>query len=343
MPKIIGEVGLSHEGSLGIAISFVEALAAVGANGVKFQMHIPEAESTKGEPFRNPVFRQDKTRFDYWTRTSFSQAEWETLRDSCLENNIEFICTPFSTQAIDRLLELDVKTIKVGSGDFNNPEMIERLRDFPGDLILSTGMATEDEIIRTSQELANRPAGTTTILHCTSVYPTPVDQVSLGYMARLRQLSGFEVGYSDHSGEVATGVAALSLGASCVEAHVVFDKRQFGVDTMSSLTVDEFEVLTKFAANRDQIVAAGDKNLTARHLASTREIFGRSLCLKEDKPAGETLTSSDFTMKKPGGGLNWEDRFQLIGETLPSQVDSSDHLALKRLAKEKGGDPFQKK
>ena len=334
--QIIGEVGLSHEGSLGVAIRYVEALAEVGVSAVKFQMHIPEAESSRDEPFRNPVFKQDRSRHDYWSRTSFTIEEWGTLKESCSDNGIEFICTPFSTEAIDRLLELQVSTIKVGSGDFNNWEMLEHLRNFSGRLILSTGMATESEIIKVAELMSTRPAGNTTLMHCTSMYPTPSEDINLGYMESLRRLTGFEVGYSDHSGSLAVGLAALTLGAACLEAHVVFDKRQFGVDTASSLTVDEFEVLAGFANKKDALIAVGSKDETAAKLSETRQIFGRSLCLKANKGPGEVLEIGDFTMKKPGGGLTWEDRYRLVGLKLNSTVVSNDHLALKTVLDREG-------
>ena len=330
-PQIIGEVGLSHEGSLGVAIGLVEALARVGVKAVKFQMHIPEAESTLNEPFRNPVFKQDKSRYEYWKRTAFSQEEWYFLKEACLENDVEFICTPFSVQAIERLLALNVKTIKLGSGDFTNEEMLDRLQDFPGKLILSTGMANEEEIFWVTRRLAGRPPGQTVLMHCTSMYPTPADCINLGYMDTLREISGFEVGYSDHSGEVAVSLAALTLGASYLEAHAVFDKRQFGVDTASSLTIDEFELLSGFASRRDLIVSLGDKNKIAERLETTRQTFGRSLCLKSSKPSGHLLQEEDFTMKKPGGGLSWPERARLVGVKLKADVDSNDHLALKFL------------
>lgn len=335
-PKIIGEVGLSHEGSLGVAIRYVEALAAAGVDAVKFQMHLPEFESTREEPFRNAYFKQDKTRFDYWKRTAFSPREWQILRDSCVDNNIEFVCTPFSRQAIDRLVDLGVATIKVGSGDFNNTEMLEYLTGYEGQLILSTGMATEDEIISTSRLLQSRPRHTTAMMHCTSMYPTPEDRISLGYMERLRELSGFEVGYSDHSGKVAVGIAALTLGAKFLEAHVVFDRRQFGVDASSSLTVDEFESLAHFAASKDLILTQGDKNSVAESLAALRQVFGRSLCVKADKPAGSVLVERDFIMKKPGGGLSWDERKLLIGRELDSEIDAQDPLALRQLLEKVG-------
>lgn len=335
-PQIIGEVGLSHEGSLGVAIRYVEALSEIGVSAVKFQMHIPEAESAREEPFRNPVFKQDSTRHDYWRRTSFTINDWRTLKDACSDNGVEFICTPFSSEAIDRLIELEVSTIKVGSGDFYNWEILERLRDFSGDLILSTGMATENEIVEVARYMSKRATGRTVLMHCTSMYPTPTEDINLGYMESLRRLTGYEVGYSDHSGSLAVGLAAITLGAACLEAHVVFDKRQFGVDTASSLTVDEFGVLADFARKKEALFSVGNKDETATKLSETRRIFGRSLCLKSSKRSGDVLELDDFVMKKPGGGLSWEDRFELVGAELTSSVSSDDHLALKRILNREG-------
>ena len=144
---LIAEVGLSHEGSLGLACSMIDRAKEVGADAVKFQMHIAEEESTIKEKFRSNIFIQDKTRFDYWKRTSFTFDQWSKIKQHCKKKNIIFLCSPFSLKAVDYLKKLDVDAWKIASGEFNNLLLLNKIVQISNKpLILSTGLTYDKEI-----------------------------------------------------------------------------------------------------------------------------------------------------------------------------------------------------
>ena len=124
---LIGEIGQAHEGSLGMALSYIDALADAGVDAVKFQVHNAEAESSKFEPFRINFSKQDNTRFDYWKRMEFSPEQWKILKERCDEREVEFLASPFSNAAVDLLEELDVRRYKIGSGEVSNFLLLEKI------------------------------------------------------------------------------------------------------------------------------------------------------------------------------------------------------------------------
>lgn len=297
-------------------------------------MHIAGEESTNAEKFRTHFSPQDSSRFEYWRRTGFSLEQWAQIKRACDENGLEFICTPFSKEALMTLKRLGVSTIKLGSGDLLNEELIEAVAEFNGDIILSTGMATEDEIRWAAGKLASKPSSSKTFMHCTSMYPTPTEHLNLSYLARLSELTQAKTGYSDHSGNVFTGLTALSLGADVYEAHVVFDRRQFGVDAAASLTIDEIGMLRDYSDFLNVSINGTSKDELARELEDVRKLFGRGLALCRDYRAGETILASDFRMKKPLGSLTWKDRHQFTGRALIRDVPAHRHLSPEDFAEE---------
>ena len=126
---IIAEIAQAHDGSLGIAHSFIDALKDTGVDAVKFQTHMAEAESSDFEPFRVNFSYVDKTRFEYWKRVEFNFEEWKGLKEHCDQNNLEFMSTPFSNSAVDLLEKLSVKRYKIGSGDVGNFLLLEKLQE----------------------------------------------------------------------------------------------------------------------------------------------------------------------------------------------------------------------
>ena len=168
---IIAEIGLSHEGSLGTAHAYIDALASKGVDAIKFQTHIAESESSNKEQFRVPFSEQDISRFDYWKRTEFQREEWEGLKTHCDQLNIEFLSTPSCISAVDLLEKLNVTHYKVGSGDTSNLLLLKRLGETKKPIILSTGMSSYDEI-ESSINFLKKFGNPLTLMQCTSKYPT---------------------------------------------------------------------------------------------------------------------------------------------------------------------------
>ena len=315
--KLIAEIGLSHEGSLGIAQASIEAAASVGADIVKFQVHSAEHESSSQEKFRVPFSKQDSTRSDYWQRTSFSKKQWEILINQSKELNIEFSVSVFNSYSLNQMLDLGVQTIKLGSGDLLNEELAEALQDFSGFVILSTGMATWAEINEALElyfefKNDNRLA----VLQCTSKYPTKLNQVGINIMEEIITKYGVPSGLSDHTNNLSSSYIAISRGAKFIEKHVVFSQLMFGPDISSSIEFEDFKKLSEFRDHYNEVSCFVDKDETARELSEIKKLFGRSLGLKSDFPTGHILELNDFCLRKPGGGLSWQNRLDLVGKRL---------------------------
>ena len=325
-PYIIAEIGQAHEGSLGMAHSYIDALASTGVDAVKFQMHIAEAESSAFEPFRVKFSYEDETRFDYWKRMSFTIEQWKGIKQHCDEVGIEFLCSPFSNLAVEWLEEIGVKQYKIGSGEVNNLLILERIAQTGKPIILSSGMSSFEELDATVAFLKFNNCEYS-ILQCTTAYPTAPEQYGLNVIQELKNRYNVTVGYSDHSAKIETCIAATALGAEILEFHVGFDRKQFGPDSKSSLTIEETAQLVTAVRNiKTALQHPIDKNSNAK-FSDLKQIFEKSLALNKSLPKGHVLTFADLEAKKPKGygidALHFKD---VIGKKLTFDKNQWDFL-----------------
>lgn len=325
-PYLIAEIGQAHEGSLGILHSYIDAVAATGVHAIKFQLHIAEAESSQHEPFRVKFSYEDATRYDYWKRMGFTLEQWKGIKTHCDEAGLDFICSPFSNLAVDWLEAIGVKYYKIGSGEVNNWLLLDKIAQTGKPLILSSGMSSYAELDKTIAFLKERNVSFS-ILQCTTSYPTQPEQYGLNVIKELKERYGVTVGFSDHSSKVATNIAAVALGAEILEFHVVFDKRMFGPDTKSSLTIDE---VSDMVVSVNEIYAALqhpiDKNHNEQFL-TLKSIFEKSLAVNKNLPKGHLLTFDDLEAKKPKGyGIDAQKFQELIGKPLKKDLKQWDFL-----------------
>lgn len=325
-PFIIAEIGQAHDGSLGMLHSYIDALAPTGIDAIKFQMHIPEAESSDYESFRVKFSYEDETRYDYWKRMSFTLQQWKEIKAHCDEVGLEFLCSPFSNLAVDWLEEIDVKQYKIGSGEVNNFLILEKIAKTGKHIILSSGMSSFEELDKTIAFLKENKA-TYSILQCTTSYPTKAEQFGLNVIQELKDKYKVKVGFSDHSAKIETCIAATALGAEILEFHVVFDRRQFGPDSKSSLTIDETTQLvtavrTIKIALDNPIDKSNNESFTA-----LKQIFEKSLAINKSLPKGHTITFEDLEAKKPKGyGIDASKFRDIIGKKLIFDKNQWDFL-----------------
>lgn len=325
-PYYIAEIGQAHDGSLGILHSYIDALATTGVHAVKFQMHIAEAESSNHEPFRVKFSFEDETRYDYWKRMEFTLEQWKGIKKHCDDLGLDFICSPFSNLAVDWLEEIGVKFYKIGSGEVSNLLLLEKIAKTKKSIIISSGMSSFSELDIVVNFLIDRNVDFS-ILQCTTSYPTQPEQYGLNVIQELKNRYNVKVGFSDHSSKIATNVAAVALGAEILEFHAVFDKRMFGPDTKSSLTIDEIINLVNdcngiACAIKNPI----DKNFNSQ-FSELKSIFEKSLSVNKDLPKGHVLKFEDLEAKKPKGfgidALNFEN---VIGKSISKNLSRWDFL-----------------
>ena len=329
---IIAEVGQAHDGSLGNAHAYIDALADTGVDAVKFQTHIAEAESSEFEPFRVKFSKQDQTRFDYWKRMEFTPAQWQGLRDHCKQKNLKFISSPFSIAAVELLTEIDVDVFKIGSGEVQNLLLLETIAQSKKPIILSSGMSSLHEL-EASIAFLEKFEIPVSILQCTTAYPTAQDQWGLNVIRELKDKFGLPTGFSDHSGDIFACLAAAALGAEIFEFHVVFDKRQFGPDSLSSITIDQTKQLCLGIRQiQESLFNPVQKDDTQKY-EGLKTMFGKSLAVNKDLPKGHEILLSDLETKKPGDrGIPAYDYRSVLGKTITVDLKKWDFLTSKHIS-----------
>jgi N,N'-diacetyllegionaminate synthase len=311
---VIAEAGMNHDGSLGSAIAMAQVAADAGADAVKFQLHDAAAETTRDAP-RPPYFRHE-SRWDYFRRTAFSDDEWAALKAACERAGIEFLCTPFSLQAVQRLERLGVARHKIGSGEVTNLALIGAVAATGKPMLLSSGMSSWVEL-----DAAVATAGDdVTILQCTSAYPTPPERVGLNVLAELRERYGRPVGYSDHTLGASASLAAVALGAVVVEKHFTLSRHMYGPDAAMSLEPDELRAFVAGIREIEAMLASPvDKDDTAP-FHEMKQVFEKSVVSAADIPAGTRLEEPMLAAKKPGTGIPAARLADLVGRRTRTDI-----------------------
>lgn len=332
---IVGEVAQAHDGSLGLAHAFIDAIAETGADAVKFQAHIAAAESTPGEPWRVRFSAQDRSRYDYWRRMEFTEEQWSALERHAEERGLLFLSSPFSVEAVDLLCRVSVPAWKVASGEVSNLPLLDRVMATRLPILLSTGMSPLREI---DDAVARIKANSLpfAVLQCTTAYPCSPEQVGLNLLSFFRERYGCPVGLSDHSGTIYPGLAAVALGCDVLEVHVTLSHEMFGPDIPASVTTAELSQLVDGVRFIERMRASPvNKDALARELEPLRQLFNKSVVARADLPAGTILEPGHLSVKKPGTGIPAAALGNLLGRRLTRAVRADQCLKWEDLDGEK--------
>jgi len=323
---VVAEVGLSHDGSLGLAHAFIDEIARNGADAVKFQTHIAEAESTPAEPFRVKFSRQDATRYEYWKRIAFSEPQWKGLAEHAREKGLIFLSSPFSREAVDLLERLGMEMWKIASGEIGNLPLLDAMIATGRPILLSSGMSDMVEMDK-AVDRVRRAGLPLAVLQCTTAYPCPPERIGLNMIPFFRERYGCSVGLSDHSGTIYPGIAAATLGVEVVEVHVTMSRGMFGPDVPASITMEELRALVDGIRFVERMRASPvDKDAIALEMAPLRAIFTKSLVAREPLTAGTVLTEAHLAGKKPGTGVPAERLPDFIGGVLRRNLEKDEQI-----------------
>ena len=323
---LVAEVGLSHDGSLGLAHAFIDEIARNGADAVKFQTHIAEAESTPAEPFRVKFSRQDATRYEYWKRIAFSEPQWQGLAEHAREKGLIFLSSPFSREAVDLLERVGMEMWKIASGEIGNLPLLDAMIATGRPILLSSGMSDMVEMDK-AVDRVRRAGLPLAVLQCTTAYPCPPERIGLNMIPFFRERYGCSVGLSDHSGTIYPGLAAATLGAEVVEVHVTMSRGMFGPDVPASITMEELRELVDGIRFVERMRASPvDKDAIALEMAPLRAIFTKSLVAREPLPAGTVLTEAHLAGKKPGTGVPAERLPDFVGRVLRRNLEKDEQI-----------------
>ncbi len=323
---VIAEIAQAHDGSLGIAHSYIDVLADLGVDAVKFQMHIAEAESSIFEPFRVKFSFEDQTRYDYWKRMEFTFEQWAELKKHCDNRGVEFLVSPFSCAAVDILEKLNVKKYKIGSGEVNNYLILKKIALTGKPIILSSGLSNFDELDETVAYLKQLDSPIS-ILQCATYYPTQPDQWGLNEISNLKKRYNLPIGFSDHSADIFAGLSAVALGAEIIEFHIVFDKHMFGPDAKASLTPSEAKKLIEGIRKIEIALQNTQISKTHNDDVSIKTLFGKSLCVNKNLFKGHIIGFEDLESKKPSDkGIAAKEFEKVLGKTLNKNLNKWDFI-----------------
>lgn len=300
---IIAEAGVNHNGSIEIAEKLIDAAAQAGADAVKFQTFIATAGISR---FAEKAQYQKEN-----TTTSESQLEMikklelpfdqhRHLMEYCRKRNIQFLSTGFDFESINLLKSLNIPCMKVPSGEITNLPLLRQVNEYMHPVIMSTGMATLNEI---KEALAVLKDCKVSLLHCTTEYPCPYEGVNLKAMQTMRDAFHLPVGYSDHTKGIEVPIAAVAMGATIIEKHFTLDRNMEGPDHKASLEPDELKAMVTAIRNIEQAFGTGKKEpaeCEKKNIAIARKSIVANRAIKK----GELLTDENLTVKRPGDGIS---------------------------------------
>ncbi len=296
-PLVVAEIGINHEGDVGKAHKMIDDAADAGLECVKFQTHVVEDEMIPNDVVPGNA---DEPIWDMMIRCALSAAEEREVKAHVEERGMIFISTPFSRAAADRLAELDVPAFKIGSGECNNYPLIKHIASFGKPVILSTGM-NDIASVRPAVEILREAGVGFALLHCTSLYPTPIDQVRLGALGELASAFPDAVlGLSDHTTTIYPCLGSVALGASVLERHFTSDMSWPGPDIPVSSTPDEFARLVE-GSRLIHGARGGSKQILAEE-KPTIDFAYACVVTTTEVAEGQPLTEGNIWVKRPGTG-----------------------------------------
>lgn len=314
-PYIVAELNSSHNGKVEIAKEMVKAAKACGCDAVKFQSWSAESLYCQDYYEQNPIAKRMVGRF------SLSPEKLLELASYCKESGIDFSSTPYSRAEVDFLVDkLDAPFVKIASMDINNLPYLNYVARKKVPIVLSTGMASIDEIAAAVRKIESTGNGRICILHCVSLYPVDAQSVNLNNIVMLRELfPKYAVGYSDHTLGSEVACAATALGAAMIEKHFTLDNKRIGWDNQMATEPGDMKALVERCHRVYESLGQRERCLSSEELAQ-RGKMRRSLVAASDLPAGHVLKEEDLDAKRPGDGIPVDAYRRVIGKGLSRAV-----------------------
>ena len=326
-PYVIAEAGVNHNGDQDLARRLIDAAAGAGADAVKFQTFHADR-----------LALEDAPQADYQRQGGAATSQREMLRglelpDEALaglhahagERGIGFLSSPFDVESVDLLIGLGVPAIKIGSGDLTNPFLLRSVADRGIPVILSTGMATLEEVDLAMAELRAHGDPAVVLMQCVSVYPADPATIDLRAMAALEERYAVPVGFSDHTVGLGAAVAAVALGAAVIEKHLTLDRSMRGPDHAASLDPQSFAQMVAAINDAHAALGSGTKAPVAAELP-IRAVARRSIVVARPVRAGIALSAGDLTALRPEGGLSPLRLDEVVGRSAARDLAAGEML-----------------
>jgi N,N'-diacetyllegionaminate synthase len=327
---VIAEAGVNHNGDINLAKKLIDTASEAGADAVKFQTYKAEELVTRDAEkagYQKETTSTDESQYDMIKKLELSANDFRELCRFAGEKDIIFLSSPFDKGSVDLLDELGVPAYKVPSGEITNFPLLRYIAGKKKPIILSTGIATLEEIGEALEAIKAEGGDDIVLLHCISSYPAKIGDMNLRAMASLREAFKLPVGLSDHSLGITVPVAAAALGACVIEKHFTLDRNLAGPDHRASLEPEELKKMV--AAVRDVERAMGDGiKRPAKDEEDSKRVGRRSIFARVDIPRGTVITEAMLAIKRPGTGLEPKFLNDVIGKRTRHELKKDDPVRL---------------
>ncbi len=324
---IIAEAGVNHNGDISLAYKLIDVASECGADAIKFQTFKAENLVTivadMAEYQKNKV--SEKSQYEMLKKLEISFNDFLKLKEYAESKNLVFISTPFDLESTDFLNSIGLEIFKIASGEITNYPLLRKIGGFGKKIILSTGMANLGEIESALEVLEKFGAKreNITVVHCTTEYPAPVEEVNLKAMLTIKEAFKVNVGYSDHTDGIEIPIAAVALGARVIEKHFTLDRNLPGPDHMASLEPIEFKAMVQAIRNVEKALGDGIKKPGPTERKNIT-VVRKSIVASRKILKGERFTEENLTVKRPANGISpmrWE---EIIGKTSPRDFEPDE-------------------
>jgi N,N'-diacetyllegionaminate synthase len=325
---IIAEAGVNHNGSINLAKKLIKVAVDSGADAVKFQTFKAESLVSKNAQkadYQKQTTDASESQFDMIKNLELDMETHKELIAYCQSQSIMFLSTPFDHESIDLLNGLGLQIFKIPSGEINNLPYLKHVGSLGKHIVLSTGMSNLGEVGDALNILIN--AGTSkdniTVLHANTMYPTPMEDVNLNAMLTIQKEFSVAVGYSDHTLGIEVDVAAVAMGASCIEKHFTLDKTMDGPDHKASLEPEELKAMVDAIRNIEKALGSSKKKPSPSETVNI-DIARKSIVASQSIKKGDKLSSKNITTKRPGTGINPMKWDEIIGTSAKKDYRMDD-------------------
>lgn len=330
---IIAEVGVNHNGSLDLALKYIDQLSLIKIDAIKFQLSIPDNLHSNSSIKAGYQKERDKHPDSLSMSRSYALNfnEHKILYERCREKDIDYLCSAFDLESLKFLdSNFDLRYFKIPSGEIFSLDSLEYIAKRKKPILMSTGMASMNDIELATKILNQNFNKDIVLLHCVSRYPAPLPTINLRSMLNLKKCFGYDYGYSDHTVENEAAVAAVALGATVIEKHVTLDKYMSGPDHQASCTVEQFENLVISIRRVEDVLGEEEKYLSADEM-ETRKVAYKSIVAAKNICKGDLIDESSICFKRPGTGLSPLNRQLVIGREALVDIYYNDLIQLSDL------------
>ena len=320
---IIAEVGPNHNGRLDLAHKYINELSSLDIDAIKFQLGSPEAVYSR-DAFK-PAYQRGENKSESALEMTkghqLKRVDHRELFEACNRNGIEYMCSAFDLESLRYLhSEFRLRHFKIASGELLTMDMLEYIANHELPIILSTGMATDEEIESSIAVLESQGSKDITLLYCVSDYPAPIDQIDLGVMTRLRDRFGHPVGFSDHTTDNLCAVTAAALGATVLEKHVTLDQTMKGPDHKASASLQEFFDLVESIRKVENLIGDGQRTFSPKE-REIRSSSRKSIVTTRDLNESEKIRREDICFKRPGTGISPMRSHEIVGQVTTRAIE----------------------